>query len=154
MSQAWGEPAFPVDTHIHRLACRWRLSDGRNVVQTERDLKAVFPREHWNALHLRIIYYGREHCTARGCDGHTCGICSTLNGSAAEKQRSPKRVTRVKGGRPAKPTEDVAADGSASPPEAGKVRRRQLKVVSPPESFLFLLSLSSFSPLIPDERER
>jgi endonuclease-3 len=97
MSQAWGEPAFPVDTHIHRLAARWRLSDGRNVARTERDLKAVFPREHWNALHLRIIHYGREHCTARGCDGHTCGICSTLNGGAAEKQRSPKRVTRVRG---------------------------------------------------------
>ncbi|MDR2674308.1 MAG: endonuclease III [Opitutaceae bacterium] len=82
MSQAWGEPAFPVDTHIHRLARRWRLSDGRNVEQTERDLKAVFPRGHWNALHLRIIYYGREHCTARGCDGRTCGICRALNGGA------------------------------------------------------------------------
>ncbi|MDF9826412.1 endonuclease-3 [Ereboglobus sp. PH5-10] len=78
MAQAWGVPAFPVDTHIHRLAFRWGLSDGRSVVQTERDLKKLFPREHWNALHLRMIYYGREHCTARGCDGTVCEICRTL----------------------------------------------------------------------------
>jgi len=80
MSQAFGVPAFPVDTHIHRLATRWRLTSGKNVVQTERDLKKCFPREHWNALHLRIIYYGREHCTARGCDGTRCEICQTVNG--------------------------------------------------------------------------
>ena len=75
MAQAFGEPAFPVDTHIHRLAQRWGLTDGRNVVQTEKDLKSLFPRETWNKLHLRIIYYGREHCTARGCDGTVCEIC-------------------------------------------------------------------------------
>ena len=78
MSQAWGVPAFPVDTHIHRLAHRWGLSDGSSVEQTERDLKRLFPIEHWNALHLRIIYYGREHCTARGCDGTVCEICRAL----------------------------------------------------------------------------
>jgi endonuclease-3 len=78
MSQAFGVPAFPVDTHIHRLAQRWKLTDGRNVVQTEEDLKKLFPREHWNQLHLRIIYYGREHCSARGCDGTDCEICETL----------------------------------------------------------------------------
>lgn len=78
MSQAFGVPAFPVDTHIHRLAQRWKLSDGRNVEQTEADLKRLFPREHWNKLHLRIIFYGREHCTARGCDGTTCEICRTV----------------------------------------------------------------------------
>lgn len=78
MAQAFGEPAFPVDTHIHRLAQRWRLTDGRSVEQTERDLKRLFPREHWNRLHLRIIFYGREHCTARGCDGTRCEICRTL----------------------------------------------------------------------------
>ena len=78
MAQAFGEPAFPVDTHIHRLAQRWRLNSGRNVVQTERDLKRLFPRAHWNQLHLRIIFYGREHCTARGCDGTVCEICRTL----------------------------------------------------------------------------
>jgi endonuclease-3 len=78
MAQAFGEPAFPVDTHIHRLAQRWKLTSGRNVEQTERDLKALFPRDHWNALHLRIIYYGREHCTARGCDGTVCELCRTL----------------------------------------------------------------------------
>jgi endonuclease-3 len=79
MAQAFGVPAFPVDTHIHRLAKRWKLSSGRNVVQTERDLKALFAESKWNKLHLRIIYFGREHCTARGCDGHTCMICSCLN---------------------------------------------------------------------------
>jgi len=78
MAQAFGVPAFPVDTHIHRLAQRWKLSSGRNVVQTEKDLKQLFPREHWNALHLRIIFYGREHCTAHRCDGTTCEICRTL----------------------------------------------------------------------------
>jgi endonuclease III len=78
MSQAFGVPAFPVDTHIHRLAQRWRLTNGRNVEQTERDLKKLFPREHWNALHLRMIFYGRGHCTARGCDGTCCEICHTL----------------------------------------------------------------------------
>ncbi len=78
MAQAFGVPAFPVDTHIHRLAQRWGLSNGRNVVQTETDLKRLFPRESWNKVHLQIIYYGREHCTARGCDGTRCGICQTL----------------------------------------------------------------------------
>jgi endonuclease-3 len=78
MSQAWGVPAFPVDTHIHRLAQRWKLSDGRNVGQTERDLKRLFPEAHWNRLHLRIIFYGREHCTARGCDGTVCEMCRTF----------------------------------------------------------------------------
>ena len=78
MSQAWGESAFPVDTHIHRLARRWRLTAGRDVEQTERDLKRLFPRDQWNQLHLRIIFYGREQCTARGCDGTVCEICRTL----------------------------------------------------------------------------
>jgi endonuclease-3 len=78
MSQAFGEPAFPVDTHIHRLAQRWGLTNGRSVEQTERDLKALYPRDQWNPLHLRIIYYGREHCTARGCDGAVCAICRAL----------------------------------------------------------------------------
>lgn len=78
MSQAFGQPAFPVDTHIHRLAQRWGLSNGRNVVQTERDLKRLFPIESWNKLHLQIIYYGRQYCTARGCDGTTCYLCRTL----------------------------------------------------------------------------
>ena len=75
MVQAFGVPAFPVDTHIHRLAQRWGLSAGRSVEQTERDLKALFPQDEWSKLHLRFIYYGREHCTARGCDGTKCGIC-------------------------------------------------------------------------------
>jgi endonuclease-3 len=78
MAQAFGEPAFPVDTHIHRLAWRWGLTEGRSVEQTERDLKQLFPRDRWNKLHLRIIFYGREHCTARGCDGTVCEICRTL----------------------------------------------------------------------------
>jgi len=77
MSQAFGHPAFPVDTHIHRLAQRWKLTSGKNVAQTEADLKRLFPESSWNQLHLRIIFYGREHCTARGCDGTVCGICRT-----------------------------------------------------------------------------
>lgn len=78
MAQAFGQPAFPVDTHIHRLAQRWGLTSGKSVVQTEQDLKRLFPPEHWNALHLQIIYYGREHCTARGCDGTKCPLCREL----------------------------------------------------------------------------
>ena len=78
MAQAFGVPAFPVDMHIHRLAKRWKLSPGKSVEQVERDLKKVFPEESWNQLHLRIIFYGREHCTARGCDGKTCGVCAAL----------------------------------------------------------------------------
>jgi endonuclease-3 len=78
MAQAFGKPAFPVDTHIHRLAQRWGLTSGTSVEQTERDLKRLFPQESWNDLHLQIIFYGREHCTARGCDGTRCGLCREL----------------------------------------------------------------------------
>lgn len=79
MAQAFGIPAFPVDTHIHRLAKRWRLAPGKNVVETERYLKRLFPKEKWNKLHLQIIFYGREYCSARGCDGKTCEICRAVN---------------------------------------------------------------------------
>lgn len=79
MSQGFNHPAFPVDTHIHRLAQRWRLSKGKNVKQTEKDLKKGFSIDDWNRLHLQIIFFGREHCTARGCDGRLCQICSVLN---------------------------------------------------------------------------
>ncbi|WP_339671370.1 endonuclease III [Dasania marina] len=75
MAQAFNVPAFPVDTHIHRLAQRWGLTNGRSVVQTERDLKRLFPQERWNSLHLQFIYYGREYCSARGCDGTVCPLC-------------------------------------------------------------------------------
>ena len=77
MSQGFGHPAFPVDTHIHRLAQRWGLTNGRSVFQTEKDLKRLFPKSNWNKLHLQIIFYGREHCTARGCKGLICAICKT-----------------------------------------------------------------------------
>lgn len=87
MAQSFGVPAFPVDTHIHRLAQRWKLTDGRNVEKTEVDLKKLFPRESWNKLHLQIIFYGREYCSARGCDGRVCEICRALY---------PKRKTAVK----------------------------------------------------------
>ena len=90
MAQAFGEPAFPVDTHIHRLAQRWGLTNGTNVMQTERDLKRLFPRESWNSLLLQIIYYGREHCTARGCDGTKCEICRTLYPRRARPQQVRK----------------------------------------------------------------
>lgn len=89
MSQAFGVPAFPVDTHIHRLAQRWGLTSGKNVAQTEKDLKRLFPKEKWNKLHLQIIFYGREYCTARGCDGTTCAICRTCY----PKRKNPK-ITR------------------------------------------------------------
>lgn len=91
MSQGFGEPAFPVDTHIHRLAQRWGLSNGKNVVQTELDLKRLFPRESWNDLHLQIIYYGREFCSARGCDGTVCDICRTCY----PERKRPKKTTKA-----------------------------------------------------------
>jgi endonuclease III len=78
MAQSFGVPAFAVDTHIHRLATRWKLTSGKNVVQTERDLKKLFPRDYWNRLHLQIIFYGREHCSARGCNGKCCLLCREL----------------------------------------------------------------------------
>ena len=77
MSQGFGQPAFAIDTHIHRLAQRWGLTNGKNVVQTENDLKRLFPKKYWNKLHLQIIYYGREFCKARNCYGLTCKICTT-----------------------------------------------------------------------------
>jgi endonuclease-3 len=77
-AQAFGVPAFPVDTHIHRLAQRWGLSSGSTVARTETNLKRLFPREAWNRQHLQIMFYGREHCTARGCDGTVCGLCREL----------------------------------------------------------------------------
>ncbi len=85
MAQAFGVPAFPVDTHIHRLSQRWGLSNGDSVERTEKDLKLLFPIEKWNRLHLQIIYFGREHCTARGCDGTICSMCCELY----PKRRSP-----------------------------------------------------------------
>jgi endonuclease-3 len=90
MAQAWGHPAFPVDTHIHRLAQRWGLTRGRNVVETERDLKRVFPESRWNDLHLQIIFYGREYCTARGCDGRVCEICTTCY----PLRKHPKKINK------------------------------------------------------------
>tara|TARA_Y100000589_G_C27198159_1_gene648013 strand:+ start:2421 stop:3074 length:654 start_codon:yes stop_codon:yes gene_type:complete len=78
MSQVFNIPSFPVDTHIHRLAQRWGLTKGKNVIQTEKDLKNIFPKSEWNKLHLRIIFYGREFCTARGCDGTKCYLCKKL----------------------------------------------------------------------------
>ena len=77
MSQGFGYPAFPVDTHIHRLAQRWGLTSGKNVIQTEKDLKAIFPKKYWNKLHLQIIWFGREHCKARDCFGLSCKICKS-----------------------------------------------------------------------------
>ena len=77
MSQAFGHPAFPVDTHIHRLAQRWKLSNGKSVVQTEKNLKRLFSKKRWNALHLQIIYYAREHCPAHACHGLECIICKS-----------------------------------------------------------------------------
>jgi endonuclease-3 len=91
MSQGFGHPAFPVDTHIHRLAQRWGLSRGRNVIETERDLKKIFPKSSWSKLHLQIIFYGREFCTARGCDGRVCDICQTCY----PKRRKPFKANKA-----------------------------------------------------------
>ncbi len=91
MAQAFGVPAFPVDTHIHRLAQRWGLSRGRNVNETERDLKRLFPRDYWNKLHLQIIFYGREYCSARGCDGRTCPLCR----ACYPDRKHPKRLNKA-----------------------------------------------------------
>ena len=91
MAQAFGVPAFPVDTHIHRLAQRWGLTNGKNVKQTEADLKKLFPSETWNKLHLQIIFYGREYCTARGCDGTKCELCK----ECYPKRKKPKLTIRA-----------------------------------------------------------
>jgi endonuclease-3 len=94
MAQAFGVPAFPVDTHIHRLAARWGLSSGKDVITTERDLKAVFPAVQWNTLHLQIIYFGRQHCPARGHVIASCPICAwamTARTAAAERRRGASR---------------------------------------------------------------
>ena len=98
VSQAFDRPAFPVDTHIHRLAARWGLSSGKNVVQTEADLKKVFPEDTWNRVHLQIIYFGREHCPARGHDLATCPICgwaASKKRIAEERKRSQSRRRRA-----------------------------------------------------------
>ena len=91
MSQGFKHPAFPVDTHIHRLAQRWGLTNGKNVVQTEKDLKKLFPKKFWNKLHLQIIYYGREYCKARECYGLTCKICTTCY----PKRKSPIKTKKA-----------------------------------------------------------
>ena len=91
MSQGFGHSAFPVDTHIHRLAQRWGLTNGKNVVQTEKDLKRLFPKKFWNKLHLQIIYYGREYCKARECYGLTCKICTTCY----PKRKSPIKTKKA-----------------------------------------------------------
>lgn len=93
MAQAFGHPAFPVDTHIHRLAARWQLSNGSSVARTERDLKAAFPRQRWNDLHLQIIYFGRERCPARFHDLDACRICSW---AASQKRRREEAAQRPK----------------------------------------------------------
>ena len=90
MAQAFGVPAFPVDTHIHRLAQRWGLTNGKNVKQTEADLKKLFPEETWNDLHLQIIFYGRQYCTARGCNGLICELCQ----ACYPNRKSPKQVKK------------------------------------------------------------
>ena len=91
MAQGFGLPAFPVDTHIHRLAQRWGLTNGKSVIQTEEDLKRLFPKKFWNKLHLQIIYYGREYCKARECYGLTCKICTTCY----PKRKSPIKTKKA-----------------------------------------------------------
>ncbi len=87
LAQGYNIPTFPVDTHIHRLAQRWKLTNGKNVIQTEKDMKSLFPKSKWNKLHIQIIFYGREYCTARGCNGTKCILC---------KELFPKRIKEIK----------------------------------------------------------
>ncbi len=96
MAQAFGVPAFPVDTHIHRLAWRWGLTSGKNVVQTEKDLKKRFPEDSWNRLHLQIIFFGREYCPARGHDWDTCPICSWAGVKTRRAEEAKKQAPRPK----------------------------------------------------------
>ena len=134
--QAFDTPAFPVDTHIHRLAARWGLSDGRSVEKTERDLKAVFPRGAWSRLHLAIIYFGREHCPARGHDLATCPICSW----AASKKRIAEEARAGGGGprsraaltakRSASGGKSAAAKSASKPAAKKKTARRRKKSAS------------------------
>ncbi len=91
MAQAFGIPAFPVDTHIHRLAYRWGLSDGKSVTQTERDLKRIFPKSQWNKLHLQIIYFGREYCPARNHDPRVCPLCSKVGREELFQEETTRR---------------------------------------------------------------
>jgi len=123
MAQAFHQPAFPIDTHIHRLAGRWQLSRARNVAEVERDLKAVFPRERWNTLHLQIIYFGRQYCTARQHDPAACPICCWAMSRAradAELKQGLSKPVRAKKPRPARP----AAGQSAEPaPRRGRAAR-------------------------------
>ena len=125
MAQAFHEPAFPVDTHIHRLAGRWQLSRARNVEEVERDLKAVFPRDRWNTLHLQIIYFGRQYCTARQHDPAACPICAWAMSKAraeAEAKQGISKPVRAKKPRPARPVSGQPAPRPA--PAATTAKRR------------------------------
>ena len=97
MSQGFGYPAFPVDTHIHRLAQRWGLSNGKSVKQTENDLKKIFPKKNWNKLHLQIIFYGREYCKARDCFGITCKICTSCYPNRKKPIKTKKAQMKIIG---------------------------------------------------------
>jgi endonuclease-3 len=110
MAQAFGEPAFPIDTHIHRLAGRWQLSRARSVEEVERDLKAVFPRDRWNTLHLQIIYFGRKYCPARGHDPAACPICSWAMSKARADAEARQGLSKpVRPPRPRKPRRPARA---------------------------------------------
>jgi endonuclease-3 len=113
LNQAFGIPAFPVDTHIHRLAARWGLSDGKSVEKTERDLKRTFPEETWGKLHLQIIYFGREHCPALWHDLDACPICSwAASKKRKEEERKRDRKLRKRGGRISEPAAPAVKAGS------------------------------------------
>jgi endonuclease-3 len=141
MSQAFGRPAFPVDTHIHRLAARWGLSSGRSVAQTERDLMKLFPPDAWRNLHLQVIYFGREHCPARGHDLSACRICSWAasrarirrearprSGRAARRSRAKPRQARPRRKRRKRPK------GARSEPQASEAHQAPRKAAQRPRS--------------------
>lgn len=114
MSQAFGIPAFPVDTHIHRLAARWRLSNGTTVERTEADLKRLFPRDTWNRRHLQIIYFGREHCPARGHEAARCPICSWAASKSLMRAEASATARRPRSRRPS-PSSDPGSRRRSAP---------------------------------------
>src|SRR4051812_4924592 len=125
MCQAYGQPAFPVDTHIHRLAERWGLSSGRNVEETERDLKSVFPKESWTKLHLQMIYYGREYCPARGHDLTRCELCHRFALSKVKREavrKSGPRPLGVASNAPANASKGLAASKKRPTPPKPTVK--------------------------------
>jgi len=122
LSQAFGAPLFPVDTHIHRLAGRWQLSRARNVEEVERDLMKVFPKERWNTLHLQLIEFGRAHCTAKQHDRLSCPVCQWAMSGARETAELRQGLSKPKRKQPRQPEHKAATTGKRSPSKRRSTR--------------------------------